>query len=214
MYPDALFLDFDGLICDTERAARRSWEELYARLGLEFPQPLWARMRGRSDGESLAVADLARHHDGARWQDLLSWRRARKQELADLEPAAPGVMRLVETAGQLGIPVAVVSSSPLAWVGRHLGRIGISQRLSFVITREDARRPKPAPDPYLAALRRAGVGQEAAVAFEDSPPGVASATAAGVRCVAVGGAARHAGLAPGRLVLDSLESFDVRWLAV
>lgn len=54
----ALFLDFDGLICDTELAARRSWEELYESLGHRFPARVWRDMTGRPDGHRLAAADL------------------------------------------------------------------------------------------------------------------------------------------------------------
>lgn len=213
MIPDALFLDFDGLICDTERAALLSWEELYACLGLEFPPALWAQMVGRPDGESLAVADLSRRRARAQWQALLSWRRSRKEELADQEPASPGVIQLMDTAEDLGIRLAVVSSSSAAWVGRHLRRTGLYSRLSFVITREDVRCPKPAPDPYVTALLRAGVEPGAAVAFEDSPPGIRAAAAAGIRCVAVRGPGQAIALPQADLVLDSLDAFDFRWLA-
>jgi HAD superfamily hydrolase (TIGR01509 family) len=213
MIPEVLFLDFDGLICDTERAARLSWEEFYSRLGLEFPSALWAQMVGRQDGESLAVADLSRRRARAQWQALLSWRRSRKEELADQEPVLPGVIQLMDTAEDLGIRLAVVSSSSAVWVGRHLRRTGLYSRLSFVITREVGRCPKPAPDLYLTALRRAGLEPRAAVAFEDSPPGIRAVAAAGIRCVAVRGPGQAIALPRADLVLDSLDAFDFRWLA-
>ena len=45
--------------------------------------------------------------------------------------------------------------------------------------------PKPAPDLYLDAAAALGVRPTDALAFEDSPTGVAAARAAGLRCVAV-----------------------------
>ena len=54
----------------------------------------------------------------------------------------------------------------------------------MVVTRESARRAKPHPDLYLAALGRLGVPAALAVAVEDSRHGVAAALAAGIRCVA------------------------------
>jgi hypothetical protein len=56
--PRALFLDFDGVVCDTERAARRSWEELYARSGTRLPHEVWHRMVGTASGAEVAHADL------------------------------------------------------------------------------------------------------------------------------------------------------------
>jgi beta-phosphoglucomutase-like phosphatase (HAD superfamily) len=46
-------------------------------------------------------------------------------------------------------------------------------------------RAKPRPALYLEALDRLGVTADDAVAFEDSPNGVAAAKAAGLLCVAV-----------------------------
>ncbi len=50
---------------------------------------------------------------------------------------------------------------------------------------EDTELHKPDPEPYLAVLDAMGVSPGEAVAFEDSPNGVAAARAAGIFCVAV-----------------------------
>src|SRR5262249_4602360 len=50
---------------------------------------------------------------------------------------------------------------------------------------EDTGTHKPDPGPYLAVLDALGVLPDEAVAFEDSPNGIASAKAAGFLCVAV-----------------------------
>ena len=83
---DALFLDFDGLICDTERAARRSWEECYRELGMTFPAQLWEQMAGRPDGESVAVADLSGRLGRPVADALRDRRLRRKQALCAAEP--------------------------------------------------------------------------------------------------------------------------------
>src|SRR5437773_2087309 len=63
----------------------------------------------------------------------------------------------------------------------RLGLDGIEVRCSAM----DEARGKPAPDVYLTAARRLGVAAARCLALEDSPNGVASAKAAGMRCVAV-----------------------------
>jgi beta-phosphoglucomutase-like phosphatase (HAD superfamily) len=57
----------------------------------------------------------------------------------------------------------------------------------FTVTKcvEDTGTHKPDPGPYLAALDALNVLPGEAVAFEDSPNGIASAKAAGILCVAV-----------------------------
>ena len=49
----------------------------------------------------------------------------------------------------------------------------------------DEVRGKPAPDVYLTAARRLGVAAVSCLALEDSPHGIASAKAAGMRHVAL-----------------------------
>lgn len=185
MPPLALFLDFDGLICDTERAARRSWEETWAEYGRTFPDELWQRMAGRSDGEAIALAALAPALGRPADEKLRNRRTRRKRELSEREPLRPGVRELLDAARTQGIPVAVVSSSSAGWVDGHLSRLQVRDRFAFVLTGDQVVRHKPAPDLYLAALARMGVAAKDALALEDSPVGVRAARAAGVRCVAV-----------------------------
>jgi HAD superfamily hydrolase (TIGR01509 family) len=207
-----LFLDFDGVICDTEQAAQQSWRELYALHELAFPIAVWHRMLGRVDGESVAVAHLSAQLGRPLSRAELLWRRRRKQQLADRQAIRPGIAGLLDRAAQRQIPVAVVSGSSLPWVRGHLDRVGVRDRLAFLVTGEDAANHKPAPDLYLAALRRSGLTARAAVAVEDSPTGVAAARAAGLRCIAVAGAGPFAvdreRLAAASLVLDTVEAFD------
>ncbi|MER7728144.1 HAD family phosphatase [Streptomyces sp. NPDC096323] len=194
MIPRALFLDFDGLICDTERAARRSWDETWARLGVRFPEELWERMEGRADGEQLALDALGAALGRPPEAGVRDTRALLKKRLSEREPLRPGVGRLLALARRGGLPLAVVSSSPAAWVEGHLARLGVRDHFAVVVTRETAERHKPAPDLYLAALARMGVAPFEAEALEDSAVGVQAARSAGLRCVAVpasGGAAER-----------------------
>jgi HAD superfamily hydrolase (TIGR01509 family) len=208
--PGAVFLDFDGLVCETERAALKSWVDCYARYGLEFPATLWASMAGRSNGEQIARADLGHRLGRPLSDDEVTWRRRRKQVLADREPLRPGVAELVAAASQRHIPVAVVSSSSRDWVAGHLARTGLLGRLSFLVTGDDEKHHKPAPDLYLAALRRAGVRPGDAVAFEDSLTGLRAARAAGLWCVLVPSAATWPTWLPGAdVTLASIGQFHL-----
>jgi HAD superfamily hydrolase (TIGR01509 family) len=210
----ALLLDFDGLICDTERAVRRSWQETYAGLGLVFPGELWRAMVGRSAGEAIALADLGAALGRPVGPDVRRARLRRKHALCDAEPLRPGVLDLLRAAARHGAAVAVVSSSRRAWVEPHLVRLGVRDHFRAVITGDLTPRHKPAPDLYLLALRRLGVTAAEAVAFEDSPVGVRAARSAGLRCVAVPGtAAGPDELSESDVVLASIGEFrlDTSW---
>jgi HAD superfamily hydrolase (TIGR01509 family) len=206
----ALFLDFDGLICDTERAVRRSWDETYRELGLVFPPGVWEEIAGRADGEADALADLSRRLGGPVTDVLRARRLLRKQALSAAEPLRPGVAALIAEATRRGLTLAVVSSSPRTWVHEHLFRLGVLDRFAVIVCGDDVFRRKPAPDLYQLALRRTGLTADQVIAFEDSPPGVLAARAAGLQCVAVPSAASSAiGLSHATLVLDSLERYQL-----
>lgn len=207
----ALFFDFDGLVCDTESAARRSWEELYTRLGHSLPGAVWARMAGRSNGHEVATSDLATRIGRPITTAELAWRGARKLTLSNEEPLRPGIADLIGTAQEHGLRLAVVSSSGAAWVRPHLTRLGILHHFDPVVTGDDEPRHKPAPDLYFRALSETGLAAVDVVAFEDSPSGVAAATTAGLRCIAIpnGAGGNPADLQQATLVLQTLAGFDL-----
>ncbi|MFF9426128.1 HAD family hydrolase [Streptomyces sp. NPDC014746] len=204
----AILLDFDGLICDTERAARHSWTALFASHGLDFPDGLWRRMAGRHDGEELALARLADELGTPVPPEERERRRALKAELCRAEGLRPGVTALLDEAERRGVAAHVVSSSSADWVEPHLLRLGVRARFASLVTGDLVERRKPAPDLYLLALRRAGLSPREAYAFEDSPVGLGAARAAGLRCAVVpSAAAEGASLAGASAVLDSLDAF-------
>jgi HAD superfamily hydrolase (TIGR01509 family) len=208
--PEAILLDFDGLICDTERIAHLSWQELYAEHGLEFPDRVWRAMAGRADGERVACADLAGRLGVRDVTALAARRRRRKRELCAGEPLRPGVLALLDAAARHRVPAAVVSSSPHDWVGPHLTRLGVLGHFALVINGDMTARHKPHPDLYELALARLGTSARGAVAFEDSAVGVRAAQAAGLRCVAVPSAvADPAELAHADVVLHSLADHEL-----
>jgi len=206
-----LLFDFDGLICDTERAAHGSWDELYSRLlGDGLPAEVWAAMAGRSDGESVALADLSARLGLPVDESIRAARLRRKHELCAAEPVRPGVADLLDAGREAGLAFGVVSSSPLAWVDRHLARLGLGGRFRSLVTGDDTTRHKPAPDLYRLALSRNGVTAGDAVAFEDSESGVRAATAAGLYCVAVRNAVgAHADLSAADEIHASLQGFQL-----
>jgi beta-phosphoglucomutase-like phosphatase (HAD superfamily) len=95
------------------------------------------------------------------------------------------VAEFTARAVDAGLLLAVASSSTLQWVSDHLERLGLLDRFSAISTSEKGVPAKPEPDVYRRALEAIDVDPSAAVAFEDSPNGIAAAKAAGLFCVAV-----------------------------
>jgi len=92
---------------------------------------------------------------------------------------------MLDRATAEGWARAVVTNAPPDNADVMLRAIGLRHHFEVVISGEECPRGKPHPDPYLAALDQLGVTADEALAFEDSPSGLASAVAAGIRVVGV-----------------------------
>jgi HAD superfamily hydrolase (TIGR01509 family) len=124
--------------------------------------------------------------------------------LAMAQPLRAGVFEYLAAAPGHGLRLAVASGATGDWVSAQLQRVGVAGHFD-VLSTVDGRRPKPAPDVYLAALDALGLSAAEAIAFEDSPIGVTAAKAAGLRCVAVPNEVTAAlSFAAADLVLESL----------
>ena len=82
-------------------------------------------------------------------------------------------------------PLGVASSSNRPLIDLVLELAGLAPLFRATVSSEEVARGKPAPDVYLEAARRLGVPPERAAAVEDSEAGIRSASAAGMRVVAV-----------------------------
>jgi HAD superfamily hydrolase (TIGR01509 family) len=206
--PDALLFDFDGLILDTETCTYEAVVEIFAEHGEHLDPTWWHSILGTADQLGRPVDRPA----------LVAQREARRLPRIHALPACEGVEALLDAAGAAGLACAVVSSSAADWVVPHLDRLGLRQRFSTVVTRDDvggdAARTKPAPDLYLVAAEALGARPARCVVFEDSPNGVAAGGAAGMAVVAVPSPmTRTLDLRAADLVVASLAELDLAVLA-
>jgi HAD superfamily hydrolase (TIGR01509 family) len=184
--PDAVVFDNDGLLLDTESVWTRAEQDLFERRGVEFTPADKHELIGTS--AAVAGAVLARRLDEP-GQDAALIEELNALVVAELEhgvEAMIGARELLETLGGRGIPLGLVSNSPLMFVQRSLELTGLQDTFDVVLSAHEVAAPKPAPDPYLEACRRLGVEPgPAVVALEDSPTGVAAARAAGLTVIGV-----------------------------
>ncbi|MCW2613827.1 MAG: putative haloacid dehalogenase-like hydrolase [Frankiales bacterium] len=169
---------------DTESTVLESWQHLYASSGHELDLDRWLSTVG-GDVEERYAALAALVGDGFDHDAAHDLRLAHELALVAELPLRDGWAEVLDRALDRGLRLAVVSSSPLWWVGGHLTRLGLQDRFELVVTREDAERAKPHPDLYLVALERLGLAPEQALVVEDSVNGAAAATAAGLDVVVV-----------------------------
>ncbi|GAC1584063.1 MAG: HAD family hydrolase [Candidatus Dormibacteria bacterium] len=189
----ALVFDFDGLILDTEVPVLRSWQRDYEAHGVELPINTWLETIGTADHDFDPFAHLQELLGRSLDPEPLQQDRILHRDLIlHAQETLPGVRDYIHEARELGLKLAVASSSRRRWVIGHLERLGMHEHWDAVRTADDVSRTKPDPELYLAAVKALDVAPGAAVAFEDSSHGVTAAKAAGLYCVAV----------PAQLTLD------------
>jgi HAD superfamily hydrolase (TIGR01509 family) len=211
MFIHALIFDFDGLILDTKTTDFQSWQEVYRAHGCELRLEVWADCIGRPAGHFDPFEHLERLSGVRIDRDRIrAQRSARMRQLNLLQPVLPGVHDYLREARALGLKIGLASSSDRAWVHGYLGRLGLLDYFDTIKCVEDTGAHKPDPAPYLAVLDTFGIPPAGAVAFEDSPHGVAAAKAAGMLCVGVPNpVTRRLGLDRADIVLDSLASLPL-----
>lgn len=182
----AVIFDMDGLMFDTERIVKRSWDEAAPLLGLE---PL-----GHHIYHTLGM-NLARRRQYFKeacgpdfpFEEFTECYRGISREILRREglPVKPGLYQLLDCLKEKKIPMAVATSSSARHAGENLREAGVEQYFSCMITGDQVKRSKPDPEIYLLACRKLGVPPEEAMALEDSANGLRAALDAGVMAVMV-----------------------------
>jgi len=181
---EAVVFDLDGVIVDSEQV----WEEVRERytreVGGAYTETATREMMGMSSPEWSRYMAEVLGVPGTPEQinaDMI------ERMLARYGTSPPLIPEAVEAVRRIGArwPLAVASSSNRELIDAVLGAAGLDTIMRVTVSSEEVARGKPAPDVYLDAARRLGVGADRCAAVEDSHNGIRSARAAGMRVIAI-----------------------------
>jgi HAD superfamily hydrolase (TIGR01509 family) len=184
--PDAVVFDNDGLLLDTESVWTRAEQDLFERRGVEFTPADKLELVGTSAEIAGGILERRLGEAGGAAELIEELNVLVVAELEHGVEAMVGARELLESLGERGVPLGLVSNSPLRFVQRSIELAGFEKHFDVVLSAHEVAAPKPAPDPYLEACRRLGVeAGPAVIALEDSPTGVAAARAAGLTVIGI-----------------------------
>ena len=199
----AIMFDFNGTLSHDEPMLCAIYREIFAKHGRPLTEEqYYNRLAGLSE-EAIIGGWLG--VDGPLLGSLVAERIERYAiAAADGSTVTDPVREAVRYAAAR-VPVAIVSGAFRAEIVPVVEAAGLATEITAIVAADDVEHCKPHPEGYLLALDRLGVGPGAGIAFEDTEAGIASAKAAGLRCLAVRGTLPDNRLAQADELVDRID---------
>ena len=217
----ALLFDVDGTLADTERDGHRvAFNRAFAEAGLDWHwgEALYGKLLKVSGGK-----ERLRHYI-KKWKPrmdrdiepdalIIELHRAKTRHYLELMsggliPLRPGVKRLLAEAREEGVRLAIATTTTpenvTALLSATLGEHSAGW-FDVIAAGDCVPHKKPAPDIYIQALDRLGIGAEECLALEDSDNGLESSLGAGLKTlITVNGYTARQDFTGAALVLSQL----------
>lgn len=187
MFPiEGVVFDMDGLMIDTERIIKYSWDVMGEKLG-------YSRF-GDNIFHTLGMSRVQRNRyftekygENFPLQEFLDGYHQVYYEYEKKHgiPQKKGLTELLKLLKNLGIPMAVATSTHQEHSIPELEKQKVLPYFSRVITGDMVMRGKPDPEIYRTACEQLGTKPSATLALEDSYNGIRSAYAAGLKVIMI-----------------------------
>ena len=190
----AIVLDFDGVIADSEPLHLKAFQQTLIEDGIELTEDdYYERYLGYDDvGMFQAVArDRGIAMSDRELAALVARKGVKMQALLQSgEVLFPGVVEFIRAAAA-EVPLAIASGAMKHEIVEIVEGAGVGHLFATIVAAGDTPESKPSPAPYVLAFERLrqhtgrDLDPQRCVAIEDSKWGLESAQGAGLRCVGV-----------------------------
>ena len=180
----AIFFDMDGVLVLSEPLHICAWKELLKLRKIEVTDVF-------KDGAYTGVSDNVIAYELAKkigLNDSPETLLIEKQRIflamldsteLEVPPHRDGFLKECRNRYQ----IALVSSSSRTEVEAILRKENLNSIFDIIITGADVNTHKPSPEPYLLALKKAGIAANEAIVIEDSATGIAASQEAGISAI-------------------------------
>ena len=182
----AVVFDMDGVLFDTEKLFLDTYKEVADEKGISYSEKAVLGCIGLNikDTEALFKQEYGEDFPFGEYHAMCT-ERARSKIAEQGLPMKRGVSELLTYLKEEGYRIARASSTSRRGVLGHLDRAGITSFFEVIIGGDMIEHGKPEPDIYLRACEELGINPTDTLAIEDSPNGIRSAHAAGLRPIMV-----------------------------
>jgi HAD superfamily hydrolase (TIGR01509 family) len=170
--------DLDGTLVNTDKVYYDVWKEILQKYNIELNEEIFQKyIHGNSD-------DLVKKNllpfvvdDLSVWKDSLFIEKISQIFIID------GAFSFIESLYLMGHKCAIVTNCNRRVAEKICDYFHFDTFIDFIIVGGECAKPKPYPDPYLAAIQKYNIASNRAIIFEDSKSGLLSATSANPLCV-------------------------------
>ena len=206
-----VIFDFDGVVADSEVLSLRTLRDTLHAHGVALSLQ---QVREKFLGASLATITefAARHHSTGFASDAFAtdWQATLFAAFrAGLQPAT-GLVALLDRLQAHRLPFCIASSSTHERIRVALATMQLSDRFPHIFSAQDVALGKPAPDLFLHAAKCMKIAPADCLVIEDSPLGIAGATAAGMDSVGFVGGSHLQGITADHA--DRLQNAGAGWI--
>jgi beta-phosphoglucomutase len=201
----AVIFDFNGTLSNDEPILCDIFRQLFAEQGKPLSaEEYFDHLAGLSDPE-IVRKWLGPDHPAV--DEVIAERIARYRAAVSGGSTVSEEVRQAVRHAAARVPVAVVSGAARAEIEPVLAAGELSAVIQVVVSADDVSEGKPNPESYLRALELLDedIRGGEVVVLEDTEAGIASAQAAGMRCIAVLGTLNPERLAAAEEVVPAID---------
>lgn len=205
-----VIFDMDGVLADTGPIHFDSWVKLASEIGKKFTKNFFDKTFGRTSPEivrKLVGPDINQ-------EKIEHWANSKEQYYREmvkdkLKPL-PGVLDLIKDIKKEKLKLALGSSGPAANVELLLTTLKIKNFFDCVVTGDDVKAGKPAPDIFLSVSRRLNIRPKNCIVFEDAPVGIEAAKRATMKVIALTTTHEKKALLNADLIIKDLSYIELK----
>jgi HAD superfamily hydrolase (TIGR01509 family) len=179
--PRIVVLDVDGTLMDTNYLHVEAWARAFEEVGHRVPRAELHKQVGK--GSDLLIQEFI--EDGEKAAKIDELHSEFYAELQEYGHPLPGAMELIPALAERGYGVWFVTSAKDEELEHHMSELEAEDKLSGVVNSSAVENSKPAPDIFELTLEKADASPDETVAVGDAIWDIESASAAGIRTVAV-----------------------------